>query len=101
MADGVSVDPDDVDGFAKKVWHVGDKIAALRMDSVLLQGAGACEGTALMSSLREHAFEQQDHVTALAQKHDQLVDELKYTAEDFRRTDSGSAGRLDDVGNQL
>ncbi len=32
------VDPDDVDGFAKKVWHVSDKLAAMRMDSVLLQG---------------------------------------------------------------
>ncbi|SIC70822.1 Uncharacterised protein [Mycobacteroides abscessus subsp. abscessus] len=60
---GLSVNPDDVDGFAKTVWHVGDKLAALRMDSVLLQGAGACEGTALMSGLRAHAFEQQDHVT--------------------------------------
>lgn len=33
----VRVDTDEVDGFAKKVWHVGDKMAALRMDSVLLQ----------------------------------------------------------------
>lgn len=97
----VRVDPDDVDGFAKKVWHVSDKLAAMRMDSVLLQGAGACEGTALMSGLREHAYEQQDHVTTLAQKHDQLVDELKYTAEDFRRTEERNTGRIGDVGDHL
>ncbi len=98
---GLSVDPDDVDGFAKTVWHVSDKLAALRMDSVLLQGAGACEGTALMSGLRAHAFEQQDHVTNHARRLDGLVDELKHAAEEFRRTESTNASRLDDTGKQL
>ncbi|ETZ92455.1 hypothetical protein L828_1537 [Mycobacteroides abscessus MAB_030201_1061] len=54
-----------------------------------------------MSGLRAHAFEQQDHVTNHTRRLDGLVDELKHTAEEFRRTESRSASRLDDTGKQL
>lgn len=83
--------------FAKRLYVIGDKLRQSRVDSILVGGASAFDGTNLQTGLATYAHEQHGRV----QKHSEFFDgagvKVAAAADDFERQDDNAASSFGSI----
>lgn len=89
MAKVLQLNSEKVRGFAKDMYRVSDTLSNMSIDSVLLSGSAACQGTAFVSGLSTHATEQHGEVQKLAEHLDGFGSGILHAVDAIERASGG------------